>query len=193
MALPQECLYTYADLLEWEGDTRYELYNGQPRAMSSPTEIHQDISMSLSGQLYNYLRGKNCKVYAAPFDVRLFAEKDDSPEDIDTVVQPDLMVVCDRSKIDSHGIHGAPDLVVEILSDSTRKLDRLTKFSYYQRAGVKEYWIVDPVNRVVLVHTLEEGAYHGAEVYGPDAVVPVGVLEDCRINLSDVFPEPQRT
>lgn len=189
MALPQECLYTYADMLEWEGDTRYELYNGQPRAMSSPTDVHQDISMALSAQLYNYLRGKRCKPYAAPFDVRLFEEPGDQPEDVDTVVQPDLMVVCDRSKVDRHGVRGAPDLIIEILSESTRKLDRLTKFSLYQRAGVKEYWIVDPVKRLVLVHTLEEGAYHGAEVYSSDDVVPVGVLEDCRIDLSDVFLE----
>lgn len=189
MALPQECLYTYADLLEWEGDTRYELYSGQPRAMSSPSDVHQDISMALSAQLYNYLKGKRCKPYAAPFDVRLFAEKGESPEDTDTVVQPDLMVVCDPDKVDRHGVRGAPDIIIEILSESTRKLDRLIKFNLYQRAGVKEYWIVDPANRTVAVYTLEEGAYHGAEAYSSDAVVPVGVLEDCQIDLSAVFPE----
>lgn len=188
MALPQECLYTYADLQGWEGDTRYELYDGQPKAMSSPSDVHQDISMALSAQLYNYLKGKRCKPYAAPFDVRLFEEPGDSPEDVETVVQPDLMVVCDPDKVDRHGIHGAPDLVIEILSESTRKLDRLIKFNLYQKAGVPEYWIVDPTNRTAAVYTLEDGAYHGAETYGPDAVVPVGVLEDCMIDLSDVFP-----
>lgn len=189
MALPQECLYTYADLLEWEGDTRYELYSGQPRAMSSPSDVHQEISVALSAQLYNYLRGKKCRVYYAPFDVRLFEEKGESPEDTDTVVQPDLMVVCDPDKVDRHGVRGAPDLIIEILSESTRKLDRLIKFNLYQRAGVREYWIVDPVSRTVAVYTLEEGAYHGAETYSADAVVPVGVLEDCQIDLSEVFPE----
>lgn len=193
MALPQECLYTYADLLEWEGDTRYELYNGQPRAMSSPSDVHQEILGALHLQIGSYLKDKKCKVYFAPFDVRLFAEKGERLEDSDTVVQPDLMVVCDPDKVDRHGVCGAPDLIIEILSESTRKLDRLIKFNLYQRAGVQEYWIVDPVNRTTAVYTLEEGAYHGAETYGPDAVVPVGVLEDCRINLSDVFPEPQRT
>lgn len=189
MALPQECLYTYADLLEWEGDTRYELYSGQPRAMSSPSDVHQDISGELHLQIGNYLRGKKCKVYYAPFDVRLFEEKGDRPEDTDTVVQPDLMVVCDPDKVDRHGVRGAPDLIIEILSESTRKLDRLIKFNLYQRAGVREYWIVDPVSRTVAVYTLEEGAYHGAETYGPDALAPVGVLEDCQIDLSAVFPE----
>ena len=189
MALPQECLYTYADLLEWEGDTRYELYGGQPRAMSSPSDVHQEILGELHLQFGNYLRGKKCKVYFAPFDVRLFEEKGDRPEDTDTVVQPDLMVVCDPEKVDRHGVRGAPDLIIEILSESTRKLDRLIKFNLYQRAGVREYWIVDPVSRTVAVYTLEEGAYHGAETYGPDAVAPVGVLEDCQIDLSAVFPE----
>lgn len=188
MALPQEYRYTYADLLEWDDDTRYELYNGQPRAMSSPSDIHQEILGGLHLQFGNYLRGKKCKVYFTPFDVRLFEMPGDRPEDVDTVVQPDLMVICDRSKVDRHGVCGAPDLVVEILSETTRRLDRLTKFNLYQQAEVKEYWIVDPVNRVVLVHTLEEGAYHAPEVYNQDAVVPVGVLEDCRIDLSEVFP-----
>lgn len=192
LALPQEYLYTYADLLEWEGDGRYELYDGRPRAMSSPSDIHQEISMALSAQLYNYLKGKQCKPYAAPFDVRLFAQQGDRPEDTDTVVQPDLMVVCDPEKVDRHGVRGAPDLVIEILSESTRQLDRLVKFSLYQRAGVREYWIVDPANRSVAVHTLEEGAYHGAAAYPFDAVVPVGVLEGCQIDLSAVFPERQK-
>lgn len=189
MALPQECRYTYEDLLEWEDGIRYELYDGVPVAMSSPSDVHQEISVALSAQLYNYLRGKKCRVYYAPFDVRLFERTGDRPENVDTVVQPDLMVVCDRNKVDRHGVRGAPDLVIEILSDSTRRLDRLTKLKLYQEAGVREYWIVDPVSRTVAVYTLEEGAYHGAEAYSSDAVVPVGVLEDCQIDLSAVFPE----
>lgn len=189
MALPQEYLYTYADLLEWEGDIRYELYGGQPRAMSSLSTIHQEILGEFHLQFGNYLRGKKCKVYFAPFDVRLFEEPGERPEDTDTVVQPDLMVVCDPDKVDLHGVRGAPDLIIEILSESTRKLDRLIKFNLYQRSGVREYWIVDPASRTAAVYTLEEGAYHGAETYGLDAVVPVGVLEDCRIDLSAVFPE----
>ena len=189
MALPQECLYTYADLLEWEGDTRYELYDGQPRAMSSPSDVHQEILGALHLQIGSYLKGKKCKVYFAPFDVRLFAEKGERPEDSDTVVQPDLMVVCDPDKVDRHGVCGAPDLIIEILSESTRKLDRLIKFNLYQRAGVREYWIVDPENRCVQVLTLTKGLLLPCEVYEERQTAKVGVLEGCEIDLATVFPE----
>lgn len=189
MSLPQEKRYTYADLLEWDDTVRYELYDGWPVALASPTHIHQQISMELSTQLHTYLRGKRCKVYPAPFDVRLFEESGDHPENVDTVVQPDLMVVCDPSKVDRRGVHGAPELIIEILSESTRRNDRLTKFKLYQQAGVQEYWIVDPESRVVSVYTLEDGAYHAAATYSASASVPVGVLEDCTVDLTAVFPE----
>lgn len=182
--------YTYADLLEWDDDTRWELYDGEPIAMSSPSDVHQEISGELHLQLGTYLKGKKCKVYYAPFDVRLFERKGDRPENVKTVVQPDLMVVCDTSKIDRRGIHGAPDLVIEILSDSTRRNDRLLKFNLYREAGVKEYWIIDPVDRMVSVHVLENGQYY-TTVYEPDASIPVSVLEDCTIDLSSVFPEEE--
>ena len=186
--LPQEQRYTFADLLEWEDDTRYELYGGVPVALASPTDVHQRISMALSAQLYNYLIGKKCSVYAAPFDVRLFEEQGDSPENVDTVLQPDLMVVCDPNKVDRRGIHGAPDLIIEILSPATAQYDRLVKFNLYQRAGVREYWIIDPASRVVSTYTLENGKYQAA-AYGADSSVRVGILDDCTIDLSTVFPE----
>ena len=185
--LPQEQTYSYADLLSWEDDTRYELYDGRPVALAAPSDVHQRISMALSAQLYNYLRGKQCQAYAAPFDVRIFEEQGDSPDNVDTVLQPDLMVVCDHSKVDRHGVHGAPDLVIEILSPATARYDRLVKFNLYQRAGVREYWIVDPATRTVSVHTLEDGAYHAATVYSSDLSVPVGFLDNCNIDLSMVF------
>ena len=184
--LPQEKRYSYADLSS-QDNTRYELYDGQPVALASPSEFHHRISMALSVQLGSYLMGKKCRVYAAPFDVRLFEEEGDSPEDVDTVVQPDLMVVCDQGKVDRHGIHGAPDLVIEILSPASTRYDRLVKFNLYQRAGVREYWIVDPSTRTVSVHTLEDGAYHAAAVYSSDLSAPVGVLDNCNIDLSAVF------
>lgn len=186
--LPQEQRYTYADLLAWNDNTRYELYDGQPVALASPSDVHQSISMALSVQLGSYLMGKKCNVYAAPFDVRLFEEEGESPENVDTVLQPDLMVVCDQNKIDRHGVHGVPDLVIEILSPGTAQYDRLVKFNLYQRAGVREYWIVDPAARVVSVYTLKDG-YYRAAAYGADSSVRVGVLDDCTIDLSTVFPE----
>jgi len=187
--LPQEQRYTYADVLEWDDDVRYELYSGVPVALASPSDVHQKISVALSAQLYNYLVGKKCDVFTAPFDVRLFEKADDRPEDVDMVLQPDLMIVCDQSKVDRHGVHGAPDLVIEILSNSSRRLDRLTKLNLYQRAGVQEYWIVDPTIRIVSVYTLKDGAYQTAAVYGADSSVPVGVLDNCTVDLSMVFPE----
>lgn len=187
--LPAEKRYTYADLLEWDDDVRYELYSGIPMALASPSDIHQRISGEIYLQLGNYLRGKKCRAYYAPLDVRLFEEKNDRPEEVDTVVQPDLMVVCDSNKVDRHGVHGAPDLVIEIISNSSRRLDRLTKLNLYQRAGVREYWIVDPDACVVSVYTLEDGIYHTAAAYGVNSSVRVGILKDCTIDLSTVFPE----
>ena len=186
--LPQEQRYSYADLLAWDDNTRYELYDGQPVALASPSNAHQLICMEISRQLANYLVGKRCKVYPAPFDVRLFEEKDDSPEDVSVVVQPDLSVVCDSNKTDGHGCKGAPDMVIEVTSPSTARFDKLLKFNLYQRAGVREYWIVDPAARMVSVYTLKDDGYHAA-AYGADASVRVGVLEDCIIDLSTVFPE----
>lgn len=190
--LIRESSYTYEDLLSWDDGVFYELYDGIPVIMESPSDIHQTISMELARQLANFLMGKKCRVFSAPFDVRLFEQPGDTPKDVDTVVQPDLTVVCDQSKIDRRGIHGAPDLVVEITSPSTRRYDRLLKLNRYMRAGVREYWIVDPAERLVWVYTLENGFYHAATVYSADSVqpaVPVGVLEGCEIDLSTVFPE----
>lgn len=187
--LPQEKRYTYADLLSWDDSTRYELYDGQPVALASPSEAHQRILGELHLQLGTYLRGKKCRTYLSPFDVRIFEEDGDSPDDVDTVLQPDLMVVCDQSKVDQRGVHGAPDLVVEILSPGTARYDKLLKFNLYEKAGVKEYWLVDPATRTVSVHTLEDGAYHAATVFSSELSVPVGVLDDCAINLSTVFGE----
>lgn len=186
--LPQERRYTYADLLAWDDNTRYELYDGQPVALASPSNAHQLICAELLRQLANYLVGKRCKVYPAPFDVRLFEEKNDSPEEVSAVVQPDLSVICDSSKTDGHGCKGAPDMVVEVTSPSTARYDRLLKFNLYQRAGVREYWIVDPAARVVSVYTLKDG-YYRAAAYGADSSVRVGILDDCTIDLSTVFPE----
>lgn len=186
--LPKEQRYTLADLLTWDDNTRYELYDGRPVAMASPSNAHQLICNELSRQLSNYLLGKRCKVYPAPFDVQLFAEKDDPPENISTVVQPDISIVCDPEKTSGHGCKGAPDMVVEVLSPSTERCDRLLKFNLYLQAGVREYWIVDPDNRMVSVHILKDGAYQ-TTVYGEDSSVKVGVLDDCTIDLSPVFPE----
>lgn len=176
--------YTYADYCTWDDSERWELIEGMPYAMSpAPTPQHQGISGELFGQLRDYLKGKPCKLFAAPFDVRLNADDED-----DTVVQPDLVVICDRSKIDDKGCKGAPDIVIEILSPSTARKDRMVKFQQYLKAGVREYWIVDPDTKTVQACILSNGFYI-TTMYADTDIAPVKVLEGCQINLADVFAE----
>ena len=191
-AAEKQRVYTYGDIMEWDDGKRWELYDGVPVALASPTNVHQIVLTEILYQLHDFLRGKPCKVYPSPFDVRLFDTAEDRPEQSRYVLQPDLMVVCDREKVDRHGVHGAPDLVIEILSPSSRGSDRLRKFVLYERAGVREYWLVDPEARTVEVYLLkaEEGRYYAADaVYTAGASVPVTVLEGCSVDLREVFPD----
>ena len=193
MALPAEKeRYTFADVLAWPDNERAELINGEDVMMApAPSRAHQGISMELSRQFANYLEGKKCKAYHAPFDVRLFEKDGDGPEDVYTVVEPDLVVICDPSKLDDRGCKGAPDMVVEILSPSTQRHDRLVKLSLYQRAGVREYWIVSPEDQTVQVFILTNGLLLPHEVYDRQGVAKVNVLDGCFIELSKVFTEGQ--
>ena len=147
--------YTYADYAAWDDDNRYELIDGVAYMMSAPSIEHQGISMELSKQLAVFLTGKQCRVFAAPCDVCINGLGDED----DIVVQPDLLVVCDESKLDGKRCNGAPDMTIEILSPSTSKRDIVLKHDKYQSAGVREYWIVDPDKKVVYVHLLENGRY----------------------------------
>ena len=180
--------YTFADCLTWGESERIEIINGEAVMMAPPTRIHQEILMELSRQLANFLEGKKCKVYPAPFAVRLFEKDGDTPEDVDTMVEPDISVVCDHDKLDKHGCKGAPDLVVEVLSPSTQRHDRLVKLDLYQRAGVREYWIVDPDSSTVQVFMLKAGYLHPHEVYSEKDIAKVNVLDGCFIELAKVFP-----
>jgi len=182
--------YTYADYCTWDDDNRWELIDGVAYAMSAPTIAHQEISIELSRQFSNFLNGKPCKVFTAPVDVRLFANQDDeTDESDDTVVQPDLLVVCDRTKLsDGRSCKGAPDLVVEILSPSTASKDRMIKLQKYREAGVREYWIVDPDERTVLVYLFTDGKISRTKYAEADSV-PVTVLPGLTISLPDVFAE----
>ena len=189
--LPEEDgLYTYADYSTWDDDQRWELIDGVAYAMAAPTAAHQDICGELFSQFHNFLRGKPCKVFFAPFDVRLFANQDDeTDESDDTVVQPDLLVVCDRRKLsDGKSCKGAPDLIIEILSPSTTNKDRILKFQKYLEAGVREYWIVDPNAQTVRVFLLKDGKFTRRK-YGKTDTVAVTVLPGLTISLPDVFAE----
>lgn len=190
MAIPAEKQrYTFEDYLSWGDDARGELLDGELVLMAPPTRIHQDISVELTRQLANFLEGKRYRVYHAPFAVRLFEQKDDGPEMVKTVVEPDISVICDPEKLDGRGCKGAPDLVMEILSPSTQRHDRLVKLDLYQRSGVREYWIVDPDSRTVQVFLLDRGSVLPYEVYGQDAIAKVNVLDGCFIELEKVFAQ----
>lgn len=182
--------YTYADYLEWDGDERFELINGKAVMMASPTFTHQTILGQIYRQFAEFLDDKPCNVVMAPFDVRLFEKKGERPEDVDTVVQPDILVICDHKKIDEHGCKGAPDMVIEILSPSTQGHDCFVKLNLYQQAGVREYWIVDPESKTVKVLILDdEGIYHISKAYKQTDTVKVNILNGCVIELDKVFSE----
>jgi len=191
-ALPKEDTnrrFTYADYKEWElkGGERYELIRGEAFAMAGPNAKHQAISWEIAGQFYNYLRGKPCRAFSAPFDVRLFYEEEDG-EDDDTVVQPDIMVVCDKDKIGPEGIRGAPDLAIEILSPSNTAIEMAEKLCLYQDAGVREYWVVDPKNNRITVHRFQPGEI-SIKTYKATDTLPVGIFPDFAVALDQVFTE----
>lgn len=190
MAVPvKKERYTFADCLTCGENERIEIINGEAFMMAPPSRVHQKISGEIFRQLANYLEGKRCEVYSAPFGVRLFEQAGDAPEDVDTMVEPDVSVVCDRSKLDEHGCKGAPDLVVEILSPSSLRHDQLVKLGLYQRAGVQEYWIVNPEDKTIRVMLLNSGILQPHEVYTRDDIARVNVLEGCFIDLGKVFFE----
>jgi len=193
-ALPKEQedrYFTYADYKEWELDEgeRYELIYGEAFAMSGPNTEHQVISREIFGQFYNYLSGKPCQVFYAPYDVRLFYKEDDSD---DTVVQPDIMVICDKNKIGPEGCRGAPDLVVEILSPSNTAIEMSRKFKLYRQAGVREYWIVDSENNGLTVYCFKDDTIF-TNTYGGTETVPVAIFPGLNIALEQVFPKEPLT
>ena len=183
----QEEQYTYGDYLGWPDEERWELIDGVAYDMSpAPSTNHQDAFRELFTEFSIYLRGKNCKVFSAPFDV-ILPEDNENEEDCRTVVQPDILVVCDKTKIDSRKCKGAPDLAIEILSPSTTRKDMTVKFALYERVGVKEYWIVHPLDKTVLVYKLDGNKYARAEMYSAEEKIKVGIFEDLEIDLKTVF------
>ncbi|MFH1896950.1 MAG: Uma2 family endonuclease [Candidatus Desantisbacteria bacterium] len=183
----EEEKFTYGDYLNWPNEERWELIDGVAYDMSpAPLRRHQEIVVELSTQFHNYLKNKSCKVYVAPFDVRL-PEADESDEEIETVVQPDIVVVCDKNKLDDKGCKGAPDIVVEILSPYTAKKDMLTKYHLYEKHKVKQYWIFDPETKEVVVFKLENDKYGKPEEYKKEDTIRVDIFTDLEIDLSAIF------
>ena len=194
LALRTEKHYTYADYLQWPDDTRYELIDGEAFRMApTPLIEHQEIAGEVYCQLANQLDGQPCRPYIAPVDVRL-PRTDEADAAIDTVVQPDVLVVCDPSKIDRRGVRGAPDWVLEVLSPSTAAHDQIAKRRTYERAGVREYWLVHPGDRTLTVYVLENGQYGRPEIYELKDATPIGVLPGVSIAwdaLVTRLPEPE--
>jgi len=176
--------YTYADYITWGEDVKCELIDGIVYDMSpAPGSKHQRISGTIFGQLNNFLEGKPCIVFHAPYDVRLDPDGAD-----DTVVQPDILVICDRSIITKAGCSGAPDMVIEILSPSNAMKDMMLKNAQYKLAGGREIWMIDPVDKVVMTFYSENGEYKSI-TYLNNYKIPVKILEGCTIDIARVFAE----
>ena len=178
--------YSYADFLTWDESERWEIIDGVPYMQATPSRAHQEILGELLRQFANFLKDKPCKVYPAPFCVRLDTQKNN--EDVKKVVEPDITIVCNNSKLDKAGCKGAPDMVIEILSPSTRRHDKIRKFNLYEKSGVKEYWLVDPDEKIVTVFTLQDdGRYGRPEMYTEEDKIKVSIFTELEINLDLVF------
>ncbi|MCL2187619.1 MAG: Uma2 family endonuclease [Defluviitaleaceae bacterium] len=183
--------YTYADYLTWDDNIRREIIDGVVYNMAAPTLTHQSIVLAIGGQFRNFLQGKKCKPYISPVDVRLTPDK--IFEKDKNVFQPDVVVLCDASKIDEkdRGINGAPDLVIEVLSPSTAKKDRLLKFLKYKETGVREYWLVDLVEQLVDSFNFENNP-HTHDIYSFANPIPVRIIEGCAIDLSEFYDDSNK-
>ena len=175
--------YTYEEWLELDNNEETELIDGViytqygNEIQGGPSTRHMDVVRELIGELINFLKDKKCKLYFQPFMVKLSKK---------TTVRPDITVICDKDKISDRGCNGAPDLVIEVLSPSNAGTDLFTKYNHYLLAGVKEYWIVDPIKNEVTVYILEDGKYHGT-LYSEEDIIPVTALPGCEIDLSVIF------
>jgi Uma2 family endonuclease len=176
--------YTYADYQAWPEDARYELIDGAPHAMApAPTRTHQRLVGELFTQVKMALRGQPCQPFVAPFDVRL-PHADEADDQVDTVVQPDVLVVCDDAKLDERGVRGAPDWVAEVISPSSAARDQIVKLALYERAGVREYWLLHPTDRLVTVYRLLDGQYGRPEIREMSGTLAIGVLPGVTIDFA---------
>ncbi|MEY3220019.1 MAG: hypothetical protein RIT27_1376 [Pseudomonadota bacterium] len=174
--------FTYADYCNWSEEERWELINGEAYAMSAPSRLHQKIVSELSRQIGNYLQGKSCEIYVAPFDVRL-PTRNEKDEQIDTVVQPDISVICNEEKLDEKGCRGAPDWIIEILSPSSAFRDMELKRKLYERHGVREYWIIHPTERWLMIYFLDlQGKYGNYQMFPLEKTSQVAIFPDLQID-----------
>ncbi|MDR0524474.1 MAG: Uma2 family endonuclease [Spirochaetaceae bacterium] len=186
-AVAKKSYFTYSDYKAWElaPGERFELICGEAYAMAAPSYYHQSILMELAGQLRDYLKGKPCKVIPAPYDVRLFYADDETDN---TVVQPDISVICSAGKRAPEACRGAPDLAVEILSPSNTAGEMGRKFDLYRLAGVREYWVLDPAMKTLYAYRFNGEAIL-AKAYTAADSFQAGIFPDLPIDLQSVFEE----
>ena len=182
--------YTYADYLQWKFEERLELFRGRIYKLSAPDTKHQQISRNLFLEVGNFLKNKKCQAFSAPFDVRLPVNNRKKDNEVTTVVQPDICIICDESKIDTRGCCGAPDLVVEILSPGNSHKEVKLKFELYEEAGVKEYWIVYPEEESLAVFVLNENnKYDGAVLYAGKELIHSKAVPGLIIKTKEIFTQ----
>jgi Uma2 family endonuclease len=183
-------IYSYADYLTWQFSERVELIKGALLKMAAPTRIHQQIASRIHIQVGIFLQDKGCQSFFAPFDVRLPDPSKSTPDQaIYTVVQPDLCIICDTTKLDERGCNGAPEWIIEILSPGNSKHDVDTKYKLYQETGVLEYWVVMPKQQLVNVFDLDTNTqkYQFRATYTEEDQIPSKTIEGLSIDLSKIF------
>ena len=181
-------IYSYADYYKWKFEDRVELIKGRIFKMSpSPASAHQVIKREISGQLWQFLKGKKCQVFSAPLNVR-FPGKSIEDKDILTVLQPDLFVVCDPDKIDKKGCLGALDIVIEILSPLNSEKELKFRYAVYEESYVKEYWVVFPDEKTLLIYILTNGKFIPSRLMVKSNIVTSEILPGLKLELSEIFP-----
>jgi Uma2 family endonuclease len=186
-ALRDQSHYTYADYRTWSEDVRYELVEGAAYMMApAPSVDHQTLAFEVGRKLGNALEGHPCRVLMAPVDVLLSQELHQVDDAVDTVLQPDVLVVCDPQKVTPRGIRGAPDWILEVISPASASHDQIVKLAAYERAGVREYWLAHPVDRVLTIYRLDGTAYGRPQIVELTGETPVAVLAGVTIRWAPV-------
>lgn len=180
--------YTYKDYLTYDEDERIEIIHGEIINMSpAPSRIHQEIIMEIASEIRNYIKANNgsCKVYPAPFDV-ILKNDDENILNSKNIVQPDISVICDKSKLTDKGCTGSPDLIVEVVSEFNPRNDYIKKLNLYEQFGVKEYWIVNPIRKNILVYILTDTGYDAPMSYTFNDKIKVNLYENLEIDFSSL-------
>lgn len=182
--------FTYGDYRKWPPEEQWELIEGVPYMMTAPTRLHQLFAFEIGFQIRTFLADRRCSVYAAPFDVRL-PHQDEADDEVDTTVQPDVAVICDRDKLDDKGCRGAPDWAIEVLSPSTAIKDMDTKRQLYEKHGVREYWIVHPTDHWLMIYTLDDAGRYNPQprMVSLEEPTPVGLFPELSIDWAFVQEE----